>query len=61
MLELYPSITANSTVDMTVLHPCKFTEIKSQTMTPIDYQIQYSGITQTILSFTMHQDTVGIA
>ena len=60
-LELYPSITATSALTLTVIHACAATTIQWQSMTHLDYQIQYAGTTQTITSFTMHQDTRGNA
>jgi hypothetical protein len=37
ILELYPTITATSTLTLTVIHACAATTIQSQIMTPLDY------------------------
>ena len=53
---------ATTTLQVTVLHVCATSVISTQTLTPTPYQIDFTVTTaQTILSFTMHQDSAGIA
>ena len=46
---------------LTIQHACVGAVIQTKTMTPADYQIHFSGTQMNILSFTMHQDSLGIS